>query len=150
MDWSWLRPKRTLSAEQEARLVEAIRRAEEGHRGEILVHVEQRCREVDALTRAARLFDEMGARKTAEDTAVLLYVAVADRKAAVYAGRGVHRAALPGFWQEVVDEVAAGYRKGDALAGLEAAIARIGGVLRTAAPGVDAQGNELPDRVSQG
>jgi uncharacterized membrane protein len=150
MVWSWFRPRRALSAEQESRLVEAIRRAEAGHRGEVLVHIEQRCREVDALTRAARLFEQLGMRRTTADTGVLLYVAVADRKAAVYAGRGVHGAALPGFWQEVVDEVAAGFRKGDALAGLEAAVERIGGVLRTAVPGEDTAGNELPDQVSHG
>lgn len=127
----------------------AIRRAEAGHRGEVLVHLEQRCGKLEALTRAARLFEKLGLRRTAEDTGVLLYVAVADHKVAVYAGRGVHGAALPGFWQEVVDEVAAGFRKGDAIAGLETAVERIGGLLRTAVPGEDARGNELPDRVSQ-
>ncbi|NMO18893.1 hypothetical protein HPC49_16610 [Pyxidicoccus fallax] len=48
--------------------MEALRRAEPEHRGEVLVHIERRCREVDALTRAARLFEELGMRETGADT----------------------------------------------------------------------------------
>jgi uncharacterized membrane protein len=80
---------------------------------------------------------------------VLLYVAVADRKAAVYAGQGILGAAQPGFWQEVVDAVATGFREGQALSGLEKAVERIGGLLRTAVPGEDTAGDELPNVVNQ-
>jgi uncharacterized membrane protein len=89
-----------------------------------------------------------GSRWPVPHSGVLLYVAVSDRKAALYAGQGIHGAALPGFWQEVVDELARGFREGQALAGLEAALERIGGLLRTAVPGEDTRGNELPDVVS--
>ncbi|OJT22737.1 hypothetical protein BO221_23615 [Archangium sp. Cb G35] len=149
MDWSWIRPRWKLSKAEEARLVAAIRRAEEGHRGEVVVRLERSCRGGEPLARAAQLFEELGMRRTAADTGVLLYVAVADRKAAVYAGQGVHGAAQPGFWQEVVDGLAQGFREGAPVAGLETAIERIGGLLRTAVPGEDTRGNELPDVVSQ-
>ena len=139
-----------MNASEEQRLVEAIRRAEQGHRGEVLVHLERRCEGGDALARAARLFDSLGLRRTAADTGVLLYVALEDRKTAVFAGRGVHGAAEPGFWKAVVDTVADGFRRQDAVGGLVAAVERIGGLLLTAAPGEDVAGNELPDRVSQG
>jgi len=144
-----MRPKWKLSKEEEARLVAAIRRAEEGHRGEVLVHLERSCRGGEPLARAAQLFEELGMRRTAADTGVLLYVAVNDRKAAVYAGQGVHGAAQPGFWQDVVDGLAQGFREGAPVAGLEAAVERIGGLLRTAVPGEDTRGNELPNVVSQ-
>ncbi len=143
-----MRPRWKLSKEEEARLVAAIRRAEEGHRGEVVVRLERSCRG-EPLARAAQLFEELGMSRTAADTGVLLYVAVADRKAAVYAGQGVHGAAQPGFWQEVVDGLAQGFREGSPVGGLEAAIERIGGLLRTAVPGEDTRGNELPDVVSQ-
>ena len=84
---SWLRPGRVLSAAEETRLVAAIRRAEEANRGEVLVHVERRCPGGDALARAAKLFEKLGMRRTATDTGVLLYVAVKDHKAAVFAGQ---------------------------------------------------------------
>ncbi|HEX5748260.1 MAG TPA: TPM domain-containing protein [Archangium sp.] len=144
-----MRPRWKLSKTEEARLVAAIRRAEEGHRGEVVVRLERSCRGGEPLARAAQLFEELGMRRTAADTGVLLYVAVADRKAAVYAGQGVHGAAQPGFWQEVVDGLAQGFRAGTPVAGLETAIERIGGLLRTAVPGEDTRGNELPDVVSQ-
>lgn len=144
-----MRPKWKLSKAEEARLVEAIRRAEEGHRGEVVVRLERSCRGGEPLARAAQVFEDLGMRRTAADTGVLLYVAVADRKAAVYAGQGVHGAAQPGFWQEVVDGLAQGFREGAPVVGLETAIERIGGLLRTAVPGEDTRGNELPDVVSQ-
>jgi uncharacterized membrane protein len=150
MDWPWKRVRRVLSAQEEGRLVEAIRRAEQGNRGEVLVHVERHCKGGDALARSARLFDTLGMRRTAADTGVLLYVAVEDRKAAVFAGRGVHGAAQPGFWQSVTDTVAEGFKRQDAVGGLVAAVERIGQLLLQAVPGEDVAGNELPDRVSQG
>ncbi|MCY1077306.1 TPM domain-containing protein [Archangium lansingense] len=143
-----MRPKWKLSKEEESRLVAAIRRAEEGHRGEVLVHLERKCPGGEPLARAAQLFEQLGLRRTAEDTGVILYVALSDRKAAVYAGQGVHGAAQPGFWQEVVDALARGFREGSAVTALEAAVERIGDLLRTAVPGEDTRGNELPNVVS--
>ncbi len=149
MSWFWGRPKRYLSRTEEDALVAAMERAEQGHRGEVRVHLERRCPGEDALARAGQLFEALEMRATSGDTGVLLYVAVEDRKAAVFAGAGVHGAARPGFWQEVVDAVAAGYRRGEAPQGLVEAVERIGGLLRTAVPGADASGNELPNVVSQ-
>ncbi|MEM1414481.1 MAG: TPM domain-containing protein [Myxococcota bacterium] len=128
-------------------VVDAIRDAERGHRGEIRVHVEARCKG-DALARAAALFEELGMRGTAGDTAVLLYVALASRKVAVFAGEGIHGAGAEGFWDEVAGVVAEGFGKGAPVEGLTGAVARIGELLRTHAPGPDREGNELPDAVT--
>lgn len=129
--------------------MEAIRRAEQRNRGEVLVHVERQCVGGSALARAMALFEKQG-RQTAADTGVLLYVAVEERKVAVYAGRGVPGAAMPGFWQTVVDAVNEGLRQGETVTGLVTAVDRMGELLRTVLPGEDVAGNELPDRVSQG
>jgi uncharacterized membrane protein len=75
MQWPWQRVKRVLTPQEEARLVEAIRRAEQGNRGEVLVHVERRCVGGNALARAMALFEKR-VRQTAADTGVILYVAV--------------------------------------------------------------------------
>jgi uncharacterized membrane protein len=150
MNWPWKRLGRLVGKQEEARIVEAIRRAERGNRGEVMVHVERRCKGGDALARAAELFESLGLRRTAADTGVLLYVAVDDRRAAVFAGQGVYGAAKPDFWKGVVDAVVTGCRRGDLVTGLEGALERVGGLLFTAAPGEDVAGNELPDRVSQG
>jgi uncharacterized membrane protein len=144
-----LAPKCFITRGQEAALVAAIRDAERGNRGEVRVHLERRCPGGNALHRARELFHKLGMPATRDDTGVLLYVAVEDRKAAVFAGAGIHGAAREGFWQQVVDAVAQGYRRGEPVGGLVEALGRIGTLLREHAPGEDMAGNELPDEVSE-
>jgi uncharacterized membrane protein len=140
--------RRRLRGEDERRVVTALAGAERGNRGEVRVHLEGRCPGGEPLARATALFAELGMRATADDTGVLLYVAERDRKAAVYAGAGIHGAGDADFWQTVVDRVTQGYRDGDRAGGLAAALALVGDLLREAVPG-DRAGNELPDQVSQ-
>ena len=138
----------SLSAAERRELQRAIAEAERGHRGEIRVHLEGRYPGDGPLGRAAALFAELAMDQTRDDTGVLLYVAERDRKAAVFAGSGVYGARQPGFWREVTDTVAAGYRAGDRVAGLLRAIEMLGAVLREAAPGEDVAGDELPNEVT--
>lgn len=140
---------RYLSRAEERRVVDAIRAAERGNRGEVRVHLEARYAGDGPLERAAALFDALDMGATRDGTGVLLYAAVEDRKAAVWAGPGIHGATEPGFWQATVDEVVvAGFRAGDGASGLVRALERIGDLLRAHAPGEDTAGNELPDEVT--
>lgn len=141
--------RRRLGGEEESRVVAAIARAEQGNRGEVRVHIEARCGGAEPLARAATLFEELGMRSTHADTGVLLYVAERDRRAAVYAGAGVHAARESGFWEEVIRSVSDGYAAGQRADGLERALGAIGELLREALPGADSKGNELPDEVSE-
>lgn len=129
-------------------MIAAITRAERGNRGEVRVHLEARCPGSDPLARARGLFHALGVDRTKDGTGVLLYVAVDDRKVAVFAGHGVHGAQTPEFWKGVTDTVADGARKGSLTQGLVAGIDRIGEVLRVAAAGRDRHGNELPNSVT--
>jgi uncharacterized membrane protein len=141
----FLRP--AISRAERRRLVAAIGRAEAGHRGEIQVYVEERYHGDGPLRRAAALFEELGLDQTTDGTGVLLYVAVADRRAAVWAGPGIYGAASPDFWKEATDEVAAGFARGRAADGIERALAAIGQLLLIAVGGEDRHANELPNRV---
>jgi uncharacterized membrane protein len=143
----WARP-RWLDEAQEREVVAAIGRAEVGNRGEVRVHLDARCSNGDALARAKDLFAKLGLDATRDDTGVLLYVAVDDRRAAVYAGKGVFGAGDESVWKDVVDAVARGFAKGDRAAGLCEALDLVGEVLRVRAPGDDDAGNELPNEVS--
>jgi uncharacterized membrane protein len=140
-------PSRRLDEDQERRLIEALGLAERGNRGEVRVHLEGRCAPAAPLERAAEVFEELGMGETSLGTGVLLYVAEDDRVAAVFAGPGVHGAKDEGFWQEVVDVVAEGYREGRKVDGLLRALEKVGDLLRAAAPG-DSLENELPDAVT--
>ncbi len=135
------------TATETRRLVKAIRDAEQGNRGEVRVHVEGRCRD-EALERAKAVFGHLKMNETRDGTGVLLYVAVRDRKVAVFAGEGIVERGRHGFWDDVVNAVAEGYRCGDPVAGLESALDKVGALLREAAPGDDDAGDELPNAVT--
>jgi uncharacterized membrane protein len=137
-----------LSPPEHLRLTDAIADAERGSAGEVRVHLEARCPNGDALSRARQLFGDLGLHKTKDGTGVLLYVAELDRKTAVYAGPGIHAAVATTFWEGVAREVAAGFRRGAALDGITAAIHHIGETLREHRPGPDRHANELPNEVT--
>jgi uncharacterized membrane protein len=141
-------PPAFLTELESARLVRAIGDAERGNRGEVRVHLERRCADTDALARARDVFAKLGMHKTQQDTGVLLYVAIDDRRAAVFAGAGIHPAGAESFWQEVIDEVAKHFSEGATAAGLCHAVERIGELLREHVPGDDTAGNELPNAVT--
>lgn len=141
--------KQLVTAEDDARLVRAIQRAERGSRGEVRVHLERRCPIDDPMDRARDRFAHLNMHETADATGVLLYVSLSPRVACVFAGAGIHGAADAGFWDEVVDRVGRGFAEGRAADGLVEAIDRVGELLRRVVPDDDdARGNELPDTVT--
>ena len=134
-----------LTADDRARLARAIKDAEAGHRGEIVVHLEPRVFG-NPLKRAAKLFVEKGADKTKEGTGALLYIATASKIAAVWAGKGVKGGDQQVTWRPVFAALKASpVLSVDAVV---AAIAALGKVLAEACPGADVHGNELGDGVS--
>jgi uncharacterized membrane protein len=133
-----------LSAADRTRITDAIKAAEQGHRGEIVIHVEVRC--FDALKRAAKLFQQLGVDKTKEGTGVLLYVASETRKAAVWAGAGIKDGDSLGTWRPVFAALEA--HRDDGVEGLCAAIKALGRILTVHAAGSDTHGNELGDGMS--
>lgn len=135
---------------EEQRIVRAIANAERDNRGEVRVHVEERCPVAEPIDRARTLYRLLELDRTRDDTAVLLYIAEKSRVAAVFGGAGIHGQGGAGFWQGVTDEVAAGYRNGQPVAGICEALGKIGELLRAHAPGTDDVGNELPDAVTLG
>jgi uncharacterized membrane protein len=129
------------------RIATAIKAAEVGHRGEIIVHLEPRSFG-DPLRRAAKLFGKLGADKTAEATGVLLYLATANRAAAVWAGAGIAGGADLATWKPVFEALSAGRAGTDPTAMICDAIAALGRILMERAAGPDVHGNELGDGVS--
>lgn len=140
-------PRPPLTPDAEAAVVEAISAAEAGNHAEVRVHLDRNA-PGDPLPSARRRFFELGMHRTRDATGVLLYVALADRRVAVYAGGGVYRHVEPDVWQPVVDAVTAGFGRGDPGGGLCAGLALIGDIVRRAVPGEDPAGDELPNVVS--
>ncbi|MEM7245883.1 MAG: TPM domain-containing protein [Acidobacteriota bacterium] len=137
--------KPLLSSDEELLVIKAIRAAEKGHRGELRVHLETHAK--DGPARARRLFKLLGLHRTAENTGVLLHVAHRDGRATVHADTGL--ASVPAdAWAEAADAAERGLARGEAAAGIIEALDRLGALLREHVPGVDLEGNELPDRIT--
>ena len=96
---------RALSQSDRTRITDAIRAAEQGHRGEIAVHIEPRSWG-DPLKRAAKLYRKLGVDRTREKTGVLLYLATSTRGAAVWAGEGITGGDDPETWKPVFTALA--------------------------------------------
>jgi len=99
--------------------------------------------------RARRCFAENGLTRTQEQTGILLFVALLERRVVVLGDAGIHGALDPDeSWEDVVDLAVRGLRDGRAVEGLEAAVKRCGEILARHVPADTARNpDELPDAV---
>ena len=125
----------------------AVAAAERRTSGQIRVHLERRC-VGDPLAHARRVFQSLGMHRTRRRDAVLLFLAVDDRKFAVVGDDGIHAQVGHGFWDSVRDVLQADLRAGRLRDGIVAAIGEIGRVLGRHFPDRPDDRNELPDSVS--
>lgn len=142
-------PHRLFSRAEERRIVAAIQEAEHQTSGEIRVHVERHC-PGDPLARARAVFAALGMHRTARHNAALIYLAVADRKFAVFGDEGIHALVPAGFWDAVRDAMAADFRRGRFCEGVCHGVTAIGRHLKAHFPWEPSDRNELPDALSTG
>jgi putative membrane protein len=102
----------------------------------------------EAVHRAALTqFQALGMSQTRERTGVLIFAALAERRAEVIADEGIYAKAPGQVWDEVIDILVAGMKRGqpgDAFAG---AVKRVGEILAEHVPPTGDNANELPDRL---
>ncbi|MGI8950455.1 MAG: TPM domain-containing protein [Chitinophagaceae bacterium] len=136
------------SSEEQQKIVEAIRNAEQRTSGEIRVYVESKCRFVDAIDRAAEIFYGLKMEATAERNAVLVYVAMKHRQFAVFADEGIYKKADADFWKEKLQIMLAHFNKENYADGITTLIKEIGEALAYHFPyQADIDKNELPDEI---
>ncbi|PAU93557.1 hypothetical protein CK503_10395 [Aliifodinibius salipaludis] len=114
-----------LTEQEEQQIVNAINTAEEKTSGEIRVHLEHRC-DGDALDRADHVFHNLGMDETKLQNGVLIYIATEDHKAAVYAGKAIHREVEDGFWNDVLQILIDHFKKEKYEEGIEGAVRKVG------------------------
>lgn len=136
-----------LTDEQEQSIIDAIAEAENRTSGEVRIHIEHKCKR-DPLVRAARIFHELGMDQTELQNGVLIYIATDDHKAAVYAGKGIHKQVEDGFWNDVLNILLDHFKKGEYEAGIVEAIGKVGSKLRELFPYQESDINELSDEIS--
>lgn len=136
------------SAEEKQRIMDTIREAERRTSGEIRVYIENRCRFVDPLDRAAELFWGLKMDYTEDHNGVLVYVAVRDHQFAVFADRGIHEKVGNEFWNNEVAAMKKHFLANHHADAIVQVITDVGTALHTHFPYErDTDKNELPDDI---
>lgn len=138
-----------LPARDRARLVAAIRAAEQATSGEIRIHVQRRCGD-DPVREATRVFDRLGMTRTTARNGVLFFLATRDRRFAVIGDTGIHAHVGDAFWQTTAAAMTPHFGRGDLAGGLEAGVQAAGQALKRHFPRHRHDANELPDTISEG
>ena len=136
------------SASEKEAILDAIRNAEQQTSGEVRVFIENRCRFVNPLDRAAEIFFNLKMDATGQRNAVLVYLAMKDRQFAIFADEGIYQALGKTYWDMEAAEMVNAFKKESYAAGLITVINDIGQALRQHFP-YDRKGdkNELPDDI---
>lgn len=141
-----MKPNEFISQLDEARIVDAIGRAERRSSGEIRVYVSRR-RRSDALAIARKRFVDLGMTRTRHRNGILIYLAPRTRKFAIVGDTGVHEKCGDAFWQDLSGVMAALMKSGRFTDAVVAAIDRVGAVLARHFPREPGDQNELPNGI---
>ena len=141
--------KRGLFHEDEQRsILESINEAEINSSGEIRIYVESRCQSKVVIERAAKVFEELEMGKTQSRNAVLIYVALKDKKYAIYGDSGIYEKFGTAFWENKVLEFKKHFQERKPSAAICEIIKEIGITLKEKFPHAgDEDVNELPNEV---
>ena len=137
------------SKEDKNSILTAIKEAEKQTSGEIVVHIENHCRE-DVLDRASGVFDMLGLQKTELRNGVLFYLAFKDKKFAVLGDAGITSKVDENFWEDVKIAMLEKFRNSEFAIGLSTGIKLAGEKLKEHFPYQSDDKNELSDEISFG
>ncbi len=138
-----------LSHTDEQEIVQAILTAEKKTSGEIRVHIESHTR-LDHFDRAKEVFHLLKMDNTKDENGVIIYVAVNDRKFAIYGDRGIDKVVPENFWNSTKDVIEAHFKKGNHKEGIIDGVMMAGKELETYFPWRHGDTNELSNEVSKG
>ena len=144
-----MNPSKFFTQEQKKQITDAIKDAELNTSGEIRLHVEKRCK-INALDRAAYIFDKLKMHKTEKRNGVLFYLAVDDHKFAILGDAGINQVTPENFWDEIKDIVLDYFKEGKYADGLAKGIRMAGEALKEHFPYQTDDLNELSDDISFG
>jgi putative membrane protein len=97
--------------------------------------------------RAIHAFYEKGLHKTENETGMLIFISLLERKVWILGDKGIDAKIAPAFWQSRATQLTTGIREGRALEALSSVIAKCGDELRKQFPGTAGDKNELPDGI---
>ena len=97
--------------------------------------------------RALVHFTESGAVNTRDRTGILFFISLRERRVEIIADEGINSRVGTGAWDEILNNLLAAIRRGEAAAGLEQAIMDCAGILEQHFPVKNDDVNELPDGI---
>lgn len=138
-----------LTKEEEQEIISAIRIAEKNTSGEIRVHIEAKS-DKDPYERSLEVFHLLKMNNTKDENAVLIYVAVKDKKFVIYGDKGINNVVPKDFWNSTKDVMQNHFKKGHFKQGLIDGILSAGNELQAHFPWQIDDENELSNEISKG
>ncbi|EKR25048.1 PF04536 family protein [Leptospira interrogans serovar Bataviae str. L1111] len=144
--------KKYFSTEDLEKIEPAVSKSEILHKGEIKVILESGLsvfRIIEGLTtkqRAEELFSQKRIWDTEENTGILIYIQLIDRKIELLADRGIYKKIGQGKLDEICQRMEAGFREGHYLESILFAIEEFTLLLQKYFPSVEQNPNELSDK----
>jgi uncharacterized membrane protein len=148
----WLR--RYFTDDDLAAIGQAVVDAEAATSAELRVHLEPRVprpifgRSLEPLARAREVFAKLDMHRTHERNGVLIYVALGDRKLALFGDEGIHARVGATYWDGVRDLMVAHFRQGASRDAIVQAVGEVGTALARHFPRRPDDVNELPNVIS--
>ena len=142
-----------LTPDSQLRLNQAVRDAEQGHRGEVVLVIENHlplaiARTHNCRDRAIQVFADYRVWDTSENTGVLVYLNVCEQRIEIVADRGINAQVMPSVWQAICDKALEGFKSQRQVDSLVNLLADIGQLLRQHYYlEHDPNGNELRDEM---
>lgn len=142
------KPVDYFSEEEKQVIVRSIEKAEKRTSGEIRIYIESHCPAEDPVVRAKELFGTLKMHETTARNGVLLYLAMKDRKLAIFGDEGIHDKVGDAFWNDQVSKIIGHFTKDKYVTGIAEIIHEIGEALGTHFPyDGETDTNELPDDI---
>ena len=138
-----------LTANEEQEIIAAIRTAEKNTSGEIRVHIEATSK-LEHSERALEVFHLLKMNNTKDENAVLIYVAVNDKKFVIYGDKGINNVVPEDFWDTTKNTIQNHFKKGDFKQGIVDGILTAGSELKAHFPWQIDDENELSNEISKG
>ena len=140
----WFSKKKYFTPTEERTIIAAIKEAELASSGEVRLFVESHCT-TDIEKRTVEIFKQLKMNTTRERNAVLIYLAIKDKRFAIFGDEGIHQKMGFQFWTNEAATMKTYFSESRIVQGLCAVIVDIGQALKVHFPYSSDDKNELPD-----
>ena len=147
--FSFFQKKQFLTRDEEKRVMKSIKHAETESSGEVRVYIESRCHKL-TNERTVEIFRKLKMQNTHERNGVLIYIALDEKKFAIFGDEGIHHKLGFSFWTAEAATLKSFLTEGRMVEGICQVVEDIGQTLKTHFPHPPDDKNELPDKPVYG